>query len=381
MSHEKGKPLTPKNTYPTSKPNIARYLLGFVFVAILLLASCTGGITIGGISPTPRPATATMTPTCSPDLVLATPDEWAILPRFVIILFDPNSNGSEKLEYLGDDTMDILEYIQNIIPVIIRPGDQVSVFRLGVRKYESAKVLGLSSDVGLIDFNLATPIPRETLVPVPTLGPRGSGSGWIPTGTHWAKTATAHSVQETRIAQEDNCDREVWRQRFGETATALGPTLEGNQNSLGTQAAATAQSYLENFALTETPYAGDVVYDGLWHASIDFQTYCKQNTTQDNPQATPTPSRREFERCILVIVDDLKTWGIDNPNDLPIALTDLDYVDILAVMPNCRDINQPSCTIWQDYWKIEILKYGGQNIEFTNGSDLENYLLDWLEGQ
>jgi hypothetical protein len=100
------------------------------------------------------------------------------------------------------------------------------------------------------------------------------------------------------------------------------------------------------------------LYYGLYFATVDFKADCSR-----------------FDACYLVILDDLTYWGLHNPAKLPI---DLKGINVYAVMPNCRDINQPDCTELQDYWKAEFEGFGAISSTYLNGLRVELNLMDGI---
>ena len=105
----------------------------FVFL-VTILGSCIFPANDGD----PRYATWTpspsATPTCAPNIQLSTPEGWDTSSRFIVFLFDPRFTGNQQLELLsGEKIQDIPFFVSKIIPVLMKPGDQVSVFQLGYK--------------------------------------------------------------------------------------------------------------------------------------------------------------------------------------------------------------------------------------------------------
>lgn len=327
-----------------------KYLL-LIFLAVVLSACGSGGQPFSTHTPSPS-----ATPTCSPAW-LSTPEGWGNSSTLFVILYDPQGTQGEdlELEYLDGSTPSVEEFAFRIAQdVLLEPGVEISIFQLGHRTYEAARRARFHSPLERPTL-YETPSPYDTVTPYPT-------STFVPQGlevpkatTDAAKTATAHAVIATATSHAFACRMEEVDGLIKFTATAWAAT----EAVESTRAVATLNpEFSASAEPTSTPYLPDVVYDGLGHATIDFIAGCSQ-----------------YERCVLLIIDDLRTWGLDNPNNLTIDLTG---VEVFTLMPDCRDINQPSCVQLQEYWTREFERYGATGVEYINGERAEFNLREFL---
>jgi hypothetical protein len=319
-----------------------------------ILSACgTAAGSPGFATWTPSPSA---TATCSPNITLSTPVGWGSSSQLIVFLFDPHSIGNQYLELSdGQKIQDISSFINRVLPKLIRPGDEVSGFRLGYRSYEAARVTRLFSYISRPQL-YNTPAPRKTLTPI--IAPKTTvqpGLVGIATTNALKAQATAHAA--TAIANDViyTCEVNYWNNDAKLTATAWKQTEVVEIDNIGNKIIDEVDQFEKTGESTETPYTNDDVYDGLAHASIDIATGCKS-----------------YDICTLLIFDDLHTWAPNNPNNLKIDLTG---VNLYVIMPNCKDINQPSCTKTQTYWNAEFKKYGANEPKYMNGIHLESELL------
>lgn len=329
----------------------------FFGLPLAILVSCQLGVptSVPGVSTWTPSATAT--PTCAPNIQLSTPEGWDTSSRLFIILFDPQSIGGQYLEFAnGERTQDISYFINSIIPKLVKPGDQISGFQLGYKAYETARLMRVFSYISPPQL-YNTPSPKETLTPHPTLaGTQQPGLVGIAT----ANAVKTQQVASTRTSLANDaiyaCEKIYWNNDAKLTATAWKQVETVEVGNIGNQMTEQVTTFEANKYAIETPFTDAEVYYGLAHASTDIKSDCKK-----------------YDKCILIIIDDLLTWGINNPNNLEI---DLSGVNVYAIMPNCRDINQPSCTKIQDYWDIEFEKFGSGKPVYFNGIHVEADLLN-----
>lgn len=342
---------------------IFKFLLVSTLFVFLISACGFGNGTSGGISTwTPSPSA---TPTCDPNISLATPSGWDTNSRLIVILFDPLSTGNNFLEYEnGVKTNDVNAFMSNLIPKIIRPGDQISVFELGYRKYEDARYLRIFSYIDVPQL-YDTPQPEDTLTPITeNVDLSLEGLAIKQATVQAAKTQLAHSFTATAVVSENICKVTIWNDSAIYTATAYNQTEIAEVATIKaniTSAADTDTNTGGEPAAFETPYSDDVVYEGLYHTTFDLKSDCAF-----------------YDQCILLIIDTLDTWTFTNQlcDECDIDLSDLDLVYVL--MPNCKDINQPTCKGLQEFWDGEFVKYGAPQAAYQNGVRAEINLLETL---
>ncbi len=303
-------------------------------------------------SPTPWTPTPSSTPTCAPRLTLATPSEWG-KSRIVVILYDPrvvNTDDSPLL--INEQKVSVVDFLKNIVPQIIEPKDQIAIFQLGYASYDDALVYKDRSFI-IPPQMLNTPIPRSTLTPIPTLPSMEPGLNAVATSNAATHTASKYFATQTAIVQENACDRAFWNTQIPPTATAWLATATSEIGSMTQDFLDAIDAYYENtedraqpFTTDELYYGG--VYDGLNFASMVFGSNCEQN------------------KCTLIIIDDFSTWNDYNkwkenksefnPNT-PINI-DLSGVDIIGIVPQCKDIDSPSCQKIINPWEEEFKNFG-----------------------
>lgn len=344
----------------------AVYFVTTVLVfAGLLISSCNlDTSTITGITPTPIPPSPTLR-VCPPTALLNNEDDLKIHPKLIVILFDPNSTmGRKVLEYAdGSKTMDILEFLDHLLPNILGPGDQVSLFSLGFRSYNAARLDRYISKISDSPHIVSTPSYPETLTPIPLPTKSNVGLEEYQGKIEHETAVAAQYATATQIVFEYQCALQDYQNIYQATATQWSATKEVEANAISTQIqalrAATPQA-------KETPFAYNNVYEGLAHVTVDFGNLCGS-----------------YERCILLIFDDLNDWrNSSSRNDIPSYLKiNLKKVEVLAILPQCGDIFEPTCKATQDLWTDEIKSVGASRVDYYNGDRLKQILIDQLGGQ
>ncbi|HRN51085.1 MAG TPA: hypothetical protein PLC52_09440 [Anaerolineales bacterium] len=336
-----------------------RQLLFFILVLGVFLSACGAGNGEGGISthtPSPSPS-----PTCQADFLLSTPEGWEISRDLVVMLYDPLAIRNEDLviDYLTGSTDNVQQFTYDYASKLLNSGlaTQISIFELGHRRYEDARRFRIPVIVERPEL-YETPSPLDTPTAYPTMEHTPEAGLEVIQATNQARAhMTEQAAAAELVRQLDGCAREQWDTIAKFTATAWAATQAAEETRIAALLQPRGSSDVVVASANPTPYLLDVVYDGLYHATIDFKAECLN-----------------YDRCILIIVDDLNTWGTDNPNNLDIDLTG---VEIFALMPNCRDINQPSCVSLQEYWTDEFLRYGAAGVQYLNGERAE-FNLDQL---
>ncbi len=338
---------------------LAKLILLFVLM-LLFLIGCRPGTEeplFATWTPSPSP-----TPTCNPNMGLATPSEWGIT-RLVVVLYDPRPQtiGDQYLELTTNEKIqDISSFVDTIVPQLIKPGGQVSIFQLGYSSYDSARVARLYS-YATIPQLYNTPSPRETLTPLPPVTLPPPGFERVATEQALKIQSTARAATETASEAVYGCEINYWNNVVKLTATAWNGTATAEISEAEKDFVTEVANHENGLTVTETPFKTDElyyggVYYGLSFASVIFQAECKN-----------------YSKCSLLVIDDLEVYREYNLDNLPV---DLNNVDIYAIIPNCRDLNQPSCIKVREYWDPEFKKYGAGKIVFWNGDHVEQNLLD-----
>jgi hypothetical protein len=344
-----------------SKKTISFFLMPILM--LMLLMGC--GSDTGNSTQTPPYVTWTFspsaTPTCAPNIQLSTPEGWGSYTRLIVILFDPRSIEDQELEFInGNRTKDIPSFIVKTAPALIRSGDQFAIFQLGYSVYEAARVSRLYSYVSVpVIYN--TPFPRATLTPLPPTKIPTPGYEAVATANYVLIQSTARANAEAENKAIYNCEVKYWNENIMLTATAWGATATAEISQISEKIASDFEYFSKNNTTLERPYRNEEldyggVYFGLNFATTIFQSYCNRYTN-----------------CVLLIIDDLHVWRKHNPDNLPINLTG---VKIYTIMPNCKDIDQPSCTDLQGYWNDDFKGFGATDEPiYWNGVRAEFNLL------
>lgn len=346
-----------------SKPAKAiQIFTGVTFLVSLILASCQfpNASELTGITPTP--ITPSPTPRICPDVNLENLDKLEITPSFIVVLFDPKITDEPTLEYLsGDKTADAMDFMSVVLPKILGAGSQYSLFSLGFRTYEAAKLDRYSSKISEAPELIATPVPYLTLTPVPTPTLSGAVLQHQEAKNQYNATVTAQYATATQLAFEDICHKSTYDEVYKATATQWSVTQQAEAIEIATQIEIAKIERENKIAIIETPFAKNNVFEGLSHVTIDFEDQCKN-----------------YQRCVLLIFDDLTDWRSETPDYLNIKL---ENVEIVSIIPQCEDIIQPSCVAIQDKWTPLFESYGIKSVEYYNGERLEFELLNYFGGK
>ena len=340
--------------------SIVFFLLIGSFVATAV-SGCGLVETITGITPTPM--TPSPTPRiCPPNIDLGPLDGLEIEPTFIIVLFDGNSINTESLEYVnGEKTSDVMSFIGRILPKILGPGDQYSMFSLGFRHYQAAKLDRYSSKITEAPEIVATPQISTTLTPIPTptlsVAVLENQAG----KNQYESDIEAQNATATQSAFEYICEVAAYDTTYKVTATAWSVTKQAEANEIATQIVIAQNDREEKIKTIETPFASDNVYEGLSHVTVDFEDQCKK-----------------YERCVLIIFDNLGDWRIETPDYLHVNLVG---VEVISILPQCEDIIQPNCKFVQDLWTPQFISLKAKSVEYYGGERLEDSLLNYFGGK
>lgn len=337
-----------------------KFIFAFFWLFTLsafLLASCqfVNVPDITGITPTP--ITPSPTPrVCPPGIDLGSLDGLEITPTFIVVLFDANSTFVKPMEYLsGESTSDVMEFVSGVLPKMLGPGSQYSIFSLGFGNYESAKLDRYSSKISDSPEIVPTPQPHETLTPIPTPTYSDAVLENQVAKNEYDTNVESQNATATQAAFEYDCEIAAYDGTYKMTATAWSVTQQAEANEIATQIFVAQDGRKERLQMIETPFAGDNVYEGLAHVTVDFESQCAN-----------------YENCFLIIFDDLVDWRPETPDYLHI---NLEGVDVITVLPQCEDIIQPTCKRVQDQWGPMFESYKAKSIKYYNGERLEEFLI------
>ena len=330
----------------------------------LVISSCQLSDVPGGITGiTATPLTPSPTPRiCPPNIDIESLDGLEIETKFIVVLFDENLTHAESLEYLtGEKALDVMSFVGKILPKVLGPGDQYSIFSLGFRHYEAAKLNRYSSKITAAPEIVATPQSPMILTPIPTPTLSDAVLENQVAKNKYVSEVEAQNATATQSAFEYDCEKVAYDAMYKVTATAWSVTQQAEANEIATQIVVAQENRKEKIMAMETPFAADNVYEGLSHVTVDFESQCK-----------------EYERCILIIFDDLIDWRNVTPDYLQISLKG---VDVVSILPQCEDLIQPSCQNVQYLWNPHFESYGAKSVTYFNGKRLEESLLNYFGGK
>jgi|WetSurMetagenome_2_1015567.scaffolds.fasta_scaffold27845_2 hypothetical protein len=344
---------------PGKKKILPLLIIGFLLVLAILGAAWFQYINKPVAEATLPPAptvspSLSPTPTCPNNIQLSTPIGVNQTTKLIVIVYDPIAKAIPGLDLVsGERVSDVTQFVSKIIPDMVKPGYQISVFQIGTDSYTSARVTRQYSYLTIYP-QLYVPPSYSTLTPLPPTSIPTPGFGEVATKNASRVVATERAATETAISANYNCEVTYYNDNVQSTATAWKQMVESDKAAISTAEAADLATVTPGKGRSEELLYGGWYY-GLYFASVDFQADCKK-----------------YDQCILILVGDLHTWRVNNPDTLPIAL---DGIDVYAIMPGCRDINQPDCGTAQSYWTSELNGFGVNKLLFWNGVRAEYNLL------
>ncbi len=326
-----------------------------ILVVIIALNYAVVGCGEGSTTlPTPpRPTetpSPTSTPTQCPTIILPTlPTK--VLQReqnLFIILVDTGKVGELKL---GNTTpVPFKVALSTILHAWVGEGDRIVFIQLGCRYTNSGCYI--LNDILPTPFprgSLAPPsptfIPSLTPVPSPTPGTNLSLFQLTAAARHWRQTATIGTPTQGYIATINTCAIEEWKRRYLATYESYRATETAAKANVG--------HALDN-SLTEisvspsgaipTPYAPDVLLDGLYQASVVLNN-----------------ERGNYDRFYILIFDDFQDWRVDEEtgalHDLSFPI-DLEGADIFLFLPQCEETYLPTnCETLISSWQTLLLEH------------------------
>lgn len=352
-------------SFVSKKTNFYLSFVWVFFLCTIMLLSCSPKAIEGITGITATPITPSPTPRICPNINLDPASGLKVTRTFIVVLFDKNSTENQQvLEDLdGQKTGDVVGFIDKLLPQVLGSGDEYSIFQLGFRTYEGARYDRYSAQISNAPDIFPTPQSHQTLTPVatPRLGEGTPGLVIIQQKNHYGTAIAQQYATSTQLAFEDLCKISAYATAYQSTNVAWTVTNQAISTEIATNI---AENTTSTPVIIETPFAGQVLYEGLSHASIDFESQCSQ-----------------YDRCILLIIDDLIDWRNTQPgNEIPDYLDfNLKAVEVIVVLPNCRDLQQPSCTRIKDLWTDEFILFGAKNpIVYLNGDRLEERLLQLI---
>ncbi len=291
-------------------------------------------------------------------------------PKLIVILVGSTPSQSEfSAQALG--------IIKDTLPLLIDPGDQIAVFRLGYRDYRDAIVLDVNPAQVARQAILPSPSAPATLVPETILTSTSSTQLGQMRERNLA-TETAFALQSTATVEwaNYNCAQLSWKNNFQAAASDWEGTKQAVVTGVANEIDAALAAYAQNnLTQAQTPSANSV-YEGLINASVVFDGV---GCTDDRKETDI------FKRCILIIFDSLHDWrraqieaGMIEPDkawDI-----NLKNIEVLSIMLNCSRVYQPDCAAWQTFWTPQFIDlFGSSSVDYLDNRDIENKLAGFLQ--
>lgn len=334
----------------------------FALLFVPVLVGCT--VPVGDITPTPT-ITSTPTPDCPPsNITLAETASLEIIPNNLIFLIDLKYVESFGLEYAdGKSSSNVFEFLEDIFPSIVNPGDRYSLFRFGFRDYTRSRIDRYSSSLTHSPDLPSTPVPPGQFKPLATYTPdpnAGALQNQV-SENQFEKDQIAYVATATQVALDYLCDNTEWNLNFSATEVAWEATKEAEVDKIRDEFVQGTSQFLETYS-SEVELGQRVVYEGLEHITVDVKNQCGG-----------------YARCIVIIIDDLDDHRLEKPEN--IGEINLQGVEIISVMLNCVEIYQPDCEERQEYWIKAFGTYGAKSVIFINGEKLEGFIRDYIGNQ
>lgn len=329
----------------------SRFLFLSMLAASLLsviLSSCGFVETVTGITPTPVTPSPTLTPTlyCPPmDLDIA---ELKVNSTFVVVLFDEEITKSFPLVYENGQTeSEIYVFLSNVLPSVLGPGSEYSLFRLGYRSYEEAKIIRDASRIVSAPELVSTPAPLESLTAIPTPAESGVVMADVIATKEYATQVAQQYATATQMAIDYQCQQTTYEGLYRATEVAWDVTQVAEKERINEYILTVQPDITDDNS--KRPLGGNNVYEGLSHVTIDLESRCP-----------------DYSRCVLIVIDDLEDWRSQAPEHLDI---DLEGYEIVLVAPSCSDTVSPECKNLQNKWMPQFtgaFRSNSENITFVN---------------
>ncbi len=319
-----------------------------ISILSLTLSSCGLAEAVTGITSTPVIPSITPTPTIYCPQIDLDVAELKVNSTFVVVLFDEEVIKNFPLVYENGQTeSDIYLFLSKILPNVLGPGSEYSLFKLGYRYYDEAKVIRDASRITTAPELVSTPAPPDAYTAIPS--PTKSGvvmADVIATNAYATQVAQQYATA-TQIAISYQCQQIVYDGLYKATEVSWSETQVAEQERIN-ESILTIQPD-GNKINVERPLGGNNVYEGLSHVTVDLKKRCP-----------------EYSRCVLIVVDDLEDWRSEKPDYLDI---DLEGYEIILVVPSCSDIVSPECGNIQNKWISQFTneyRSKAEDITFVN---------------
>lgn len=351
---------------------VPRLLLVLIFILFLILSLVGCGSNdpgtiienITGVTATPVTPSPSPTPTLNCPPIALELAELSTVSTFVAVVFDEELIENYPLVYEnGQPEANPYIFLSDVLSRALGPGSEYSLFRMGYRRYDHAKIIRDASRIVSAPELVSTPAPPDALEAIPTPTKSGVTIADVKATQDYAAQVVRQVATQTQIALEYQCQLSLYESEYQATQVAWGTTQLAEKERIQ-DTVLTAQPTGE---LPPEAYQGSLsVYEGLAHATVDFQSRCS-----------------EYSRCVLIIIDDLQEWRPRTPDYLSINLSGY---DVAIVVPTCSEIVSPECSELQDKWIPQFRDdLGSSDIQFVNsngserGEGLDVFLLNYLE--
>ena len=416
------------------KPHITAYITSIVL--LLYLTGCRPPAPPADTAPpsvtTNNPNTAlpaapvAPVPTNCPALPPENTPEIKTLKRdFIVVLIDPGAPIA-GLTVENQPVNSVLEFMESIINRAAEPGDKYAALYLGnqARNFDNALVLEVQAPRIFAIEIPPTPIAQPT-TPTPdkptpintpeskstpthqeleaagfpvkadhkkqreqfneqaTATQKAYSSAATSTQAAYSESATLAAENNRLIEHENECAKQAWATAWGGTEASYTATIESNAATFKAAVEAARLTHAAQLPLTVTAQVAKLltaippvtptappplitferamsssdVYDGLHNASALFKDECKN-----------------YDRCILVIFDQMVDWRDKQPK----ILIDLKGVVITAIFPQCQSEATPKCSDLANKWSKELTALGSPELTHYIQKNAEEKLLQLL---
>jgi hypothetical protein len=332
---------------PTQKKLFSIAVIFVILMSYFLVSCNLEPIKVDIPTPTLSP-----TPRICPTLNADAQKPIHLSPTLIVMFIDTDYH------YM-DYSDDALQSILDIIPFAVEPGDKLYIYKLGVKDFDDAMVLNITSD----GFEYPAIPPTPTLYPTLSIGTPLPTRTDIPLlslkATQIRITQTVESLHATATQSsfENICAQKTWSDSYKATATEWQKTRQASINEFSENLLEELDPDASKLSEGTTTPIPTMIYESLAQASLIFSNECS-----------------EYGKCKLILFSDMQDWRDTTPENLSISLK---KVDTMAVMMNCSIIFNPECTKIQNLWKTNFDTYES-NITFVNGDRLNDNLIQFI---
>jgi hypothetical protein len=269
----------------------------------------------------------------------------------------------------NQQTSSFFYFLHESLNSIFWPGDRIAVFQFGIKDPNAARIDKMETDHVVFPEIPPPPKPVAGYTPLPT--PTLSG---IPLDdqkgkNNFQKEQESYNLTLTTTAEINKCLSSEWENSYKVTATAWAATKEAINSAFLAEyenLVSPLEDYIQRTEEEKIVEMGfKAVFEGLANASNDFTQQCQIFHRCCS----------EFDRCILIVVDDLYDHRQTKPESY---LINLENVEVLVLMPHCKEIYD--CKEVQDRWTELFQEYRARSVVYVNADHLDTVLSEYTNG-